>query len=53
MKRAHRRWHRRGWLVWAAVLLVLIVAALWARTAVPANADWPAALVGSTPPESR
>jgi hypothetical protein len=41
MKRTHRKWQRRVWLLLApSAAAVIILALLW-RSDVPANADWP------------
>jgi hypothetical protein len=45
MKRSHRRWHRRAWLLLPALLAVLLLAAWWDRRAPPAAPDLPAVFV--------
>ncbi len=45
MKRAHRKWHRRTWLVLAPLLAVVIGLALVSRVAEPVNSELPAFLV--------
>lgn len=41
MKRAHRKWQLRAWLLLAPSAAVVIALALMWRSDVPANADWP------------
>jgi hypothetical protein len=44
MKRTHRRWHRRAWVLLAPVLLLVIGLAMALRPAEPHRADLPASL---------
>lgn len=44
MKRVHRKWQRRAWLLLAPSAAVVVVLALLWRSNVPANADWPGIL---------
>lgn len=44
MKRAHRRWHRRAWLLLAPVLVAVLGAAVVVRTGEPRGTDVPAPL---------
>ncbi len=41
MKRAHRKWQRRAWLLLAPGAAAVVVLALLSRSDVSANADWP------------
>jgi hypothetical protein len=45
MKRSHRRWHRRVWLLLAPLLLLVIGLAVLLRNAEPRNAALPATLL--------
>lgn len=44
MKRVHRKWHRRAWLMVAPAAALLITLALWHRAEAPVNNTWPAVL---------
>ena len=44
MKRAHRKWQQRAWLLLAPGAAAVVVLALLWRSDVPANADWPSFL---------
>jgi hypothetical protein len=44
MKRVHRRWHRRAWLLVTPAAAVVLWLALVSRADMPANADFPAFL---------
>jgi hypothetical protein len=39
MKRAHRRWHRRIWLVLPLLLAAILGAALWVRPPTPPSGE--------------
>jgi hypothetical protein len=45
MKRSHRQWHRRVWLLLAPLLVAVMGLLLLARTELPINAELPTALV--------
>jgi hypothetical protein len=45
VKRAHRRWHRRVWVVLAPALAAVLLLSLWLRSDWPTNADVPAPVV--------
>lgn len=45
MKRKHRQWQRRAWLLLAPAAGAMLVLALMYRQDVPANIEWPAFLV--------
>ena len=46
MKRTHRQWHRRGWMLLLPLLAAVLGLAVWWRTAEPVNSALPAAAAG-------
>lgn len=52
MKRVHRKWHRRAWLLLTPAAAVVTWLALVSRADVPANADFPAFLEKALATES-
>jgi hypothetical protein len=48
MKRAHRKWQRRAWVLLAPAAAAVIALALLWRSDVPTNADWPGFLAPAT-----
>ena len=49
MKRSHRQWHRRVWMLLLPLLVVVLGLATWWRSAEPVNSALPLAVPAPVP----